>query len=225
MKQKKFVLEVQSETQSWLFISGLLCLKGNAYEALDSLARSRQIKCEWFLRSQKWRLSESWIWGERKGFHWNKHESVSLFLSVSTCLERSLYEGNLTSFIKRGKTCSSMRMLFLQNLCLASSQGSDFSWALQRNSQGCILRSTICTDSAASRMSHISKGKKNRTHCRVKERKVRKPAICLWYSAHPGVLRGVEQAHGVWRFLVKLQWRVSKLESQPSCAQFWSIMS
>lgn len=160
MKQKKFVLEVQSETQSWLFISGLLCLKGNAYEALDSLARSRQIKCEWFLRSQKWRLSESWIWGERKGFHWNKHESVSLFLSVSTCLERSLYEGNLTSFIKRGKTCSSMRMLFLRNLCLASSPGSDFSWALQRNSQGCILRSTICTDSAASRMSHISKGKK-----------------------------------------------------------------
>lgn len=160
MNQKKFVLAVQSETQSWLIISGLLCLKGNAYEALDSLAQRRQIKYEWFLRSQEWRCSESWIWGKRKGFHWNKYESVSLFLSLSTCLERRLYEGNLTSFIKRGKTCSSMRMLFLWNLCLASSQGSDFSRALQRNSQGCILRSTICTDSAASRMSHISKGKK-----------------------------------------------------------------
>lgn len=160
MNQKKFILDVQSETQSWLFISGLLCLKGNAYKALDSLAQSRQIKCEWFLRSQERRCSESWILGKRKGFYWNKYESVSLFLSVPTCLERRPYEGNLTSFIKRGKTCSSMRMLFLWNLCLASSQGSDFSRALQRNSQGCILRSTICTDSAASRMSHISKGKK-----------------------------------------------------------------
>lgn len=111
---------------------------------------------------------------------------------------------------------------------LAQAWGCCFSeicvWLLPRDLTSPGLCSEILRDVSSEVLSVLiqlllewatfQKGKKNRTHCRVKERKVRKPAICPWYSAHPGVLRGVEQAHGVWRFWWScnggsLSWRVN----------------
>lgn len=54
------------------------------------------------VRGTLWKLH----FGENKKkrcLHRSKHESVSLFLSVSICLERRVHEGNLTSFTRREK--------------------------------------------------------------------------------------------------------------------------
>lgn len=70
----------------------------NVYEVFSRLGWSRQIKCEWFFRSNSLRLAGSCT-SSKKCLDKNKHVSVSL----SICLESRVFIGNWARFNKKEK--------------------------------------------------------------------------------------------------------------------------
>lgn len=162
----------------------------NVYEVFSRLGWSRQIKCEWFFRSNSLRLAESCT-SSKKCLDKNKHVSVSL----SICLESGVFIGNWARFNKKEKLVQAWGRCFTE-ICAWLLPNYCFSQALQLKSQGPLLRGTLCTSPSASRKNHILKGE-HRTNSGAREMEVRSPAICPGYFApQPEVLRSKHVEHG-----------------------------